>query len=127
MPSPIEQLLQALSGTSPNEDFAVGAPDPNSHETGLGLPYRETQMRKVLNMMQNEGVAPPLPEQTGSGPGTLMALMQMIQAIQERPDAGFRESPNPDPGFAAPSNEQPGAAALGSDANRELLKALIGG
>jgi hypothetical protein len=60
-------------------------------------------------------------------------LMQLLQALsakdegfeqrQPNPDPGFgMEVPNPDPGFNAP-----GSAAQGSDANQELLKALLSG
>jgi hypothetical protein len=137
LPNPIEQILALLSGSAPNQSipgeggFEVQAP------SGGNIPPQSEFIGGALNELQQAGVAPPLPAETGSGQGTLQMLMQILQAIAS--DAGGPvplpgggndggavplpgvEQPNPDPGFT------PGGAAQGSDANRELLEALLSG
>lgn len=133
MPNSIEQILELLSGSAPNQSIPGEGGFEVQPPSGGNIPPQSEFIGEALNKLQGAGVAPPLPAETGSGQGTLQMLMQLLQALsakdegfeqrQPNPDPGFgMEVPNPDPGFNAP-----GSAAQGSDANQELLKALLSG
>jgi len=109
------QILAALAGTSPNEGFAVQAPqrERGLQPTGnLGMSPQATMMGDVLNQLQGAGVAPPMPADTGGGPETQALILSILELIkQQRLGEMQQQEGNP--------------AALGSQQNRELLKSLL--
>jgi len=108
-------ILAALAGTSPNEGFNVQAPQRQRglEPTGdLGMSPQAAMIGDVLNQLQGAGMAPPMPSETGGGPETQMLMMQILEAIKQQ--------------RLGEMNQQPGnPASLGSQQNRELLKALL--
>lgn len=126
MSNPIMQLLAQLQGSAPNQEipgeggFAVQPP-----QAGGNVPDQSAFVGDALNQLQQAGVAPPMPAETGGGPETMMVLMQLLQAIQsasgpvDLPGGGNDGGAVPLPG--------PKDASVGGDPNRALLQKLLGG
>jgi hypothetical protein len=136
LPNSIEQILALLSGSAPNQSIPGEGGFEVQPPSGGNIPPQSEFIGGALNELQQAGVAPPLPAETGSGQGSLQVLMQLLQAIQSMSgpqdlpgggSGGALELPGGgDLGGAQPL-PSPGGAAQGSDANRELLEALLSG
>jgi hypothetical protein len=110
-------ILAALAGTAPNEGFEVQAPqrERGMQPTGdLGMSPVSVMMGDRLNQLQGAGVAPPMPAETGGGPETQELLLSILELIKQQ-RLGEMQQQEGDP------------ASLGSQNNRELLKALLSG